>query len=643
MRRLVKFISKPMENSDQNVVAENAAAPVEQAQQQPTAEAQTPPVEAQSSPEEAQTTPAEEQAPAEEAQTPPVEAQSSPEEAQTTPAEEQAPAEEAQSTPAEEQAPAEEAQTAPAEEQAPAEEAQTPSPLPTYESINVDAPVVTADVIEERLKKAAPLSSFQNASRRKRERPRAEGDEKGEKTERRPREERERVEREITAAPKPGTSAILPNRREGLGDLEDEFAALCAGHELESMMTASVDAKVSAAMIEDGTKVTCKVDTITKDSVFVNLGATELGLVPLKQFPDDMELSEGQEFDAVVTKFNSAEGYYEVSLPLAAAEIGDWFSITKDAIVEARVTGVNKGGLEVEVGRLRGFLPAGQVQLADFDLDGANQFIGEVWKCIVTEVNPERRNLVVSRRKLLQMERAELREQTLAELEVGQTREGVVRKLIDVGAFVDLGGVDGFIHVSQMGWGRVNKPGDVVKVGDKVKVTLLKIDNERKRISLSLRDAAADPWYTVESEYNVGDIIRGTVTKLMDFGAFVQLPNGLEGLVHISEIAYQRINKVSDALTAGDVVDVKVLSVEPGKKRISLSIKKTQDDPRVKEREEAQAKADAEATQAEIEARKREEAEDAERRERIAKLQPKKPLKGGLGRTDDSDKFGLRL
>lgn len=129
----------------------------------------------------------------------------------------------------------------------------------------------------------------------------------------------------------------------------------------------------------------------------------------------------------------------------------------------------------------------------------------------------------------------------------------------------------------------------------------------------------------------------------MDFGAFVQLPNGLEGLVHISEIAYQRINKVSDALTAGDVVDVKVLSVEPGKKRISLSIKKTQDDPRVKEREEAQAKADAEATQAEIEARKREEAEDAERRERIAKLQPKKPLKGGLGRTDDSDKFGLRL
>ncbi|MBP5621294.1 MAG: S1 RNA-binding domain-containing protein, partial [Thermoguttaceae bacterium] len=581
------FYSVPMENSDQNVVPENDAAPVETTQQ-PTEETQTPVS------------------------------------VETT------------------RQPAAPVETAPQ----PTGETQAPAPLPTYESMNGDAPVVTGDVIEERLKKAAPLGAVQEANRRKRENAKPGADENAEAKERRPREKRERPERgerKISAPKRPVTSAVLPNRREGLGELEDEFAALCEGQELDSLIASSVEANVGGEMIEDGTKVECRVETIAKDSVFVNVGSTELGLIPLKQFPEDMVLSVGQKFEGIVNKFNSEDGYYEVSLPLAAAEVGDWMSLSKGAVVEARVTGVNKGGLEVEVGRLRGFLPAGQVQIVSFDLANAEQFVGEVWKCVVTEVNPERRNLVVSRRKLIEMERAELREKTIAELEVGQTREGTVRKLIDVGAFVDLGGVDGFIHISQMGWGRVNKPEDVVKVGDKVKVTILKIDLERNRISLSLRDSAADPWVTVESEYKVGDVVCGKVTKLMEFGAFVELPNGLEGLVHISEIAYQRVNKVSDALTVGDVLDVKILYVDAGKKKISLSIKKTQEDPRVKEREEAQAKADAEAAQAENEAKRKEEAALAEVREKIEKLQSKKPLKGGLGRQDDSDKFGLHF
>ncbi|MBQ9875154.1 MAG: S1 RNA-binding domain-containing protein [Thermoguttaceae bacterium] len=536
-------------------------------------------------------------------------------------------------------------------------EAQAPAPLPTYQAINADAPVVTADQIEERIKKAggdvAPLSAIRDAKRRKRAEESGDGvkpsdgssAETGEKRERRPRRERgDRPERKIVAPRRPQTSAVLPNRREGLsGDLEDEFAALIEGQELETMMTSSVDANVNAEQLEEGTKVTCRVETITKDSVFVNIGSTELGLIPLKQFPDDMELTVGQTFDAVVTRFNREDGYYEVSLPLAAAEVGDWLSISKDAIVEARVTGVNKGGLEVEVGKLRGFMPAGHVQTADFDLASAEQFIGTTWKCVVIEVNPERRNLVVSRRKLMQMERAEMREKTLAELAVGETREGTVRKLIDVGAFVDLGGVDGFVHVSQMGWGRVDKPSDVVNVGDKVKVTILKMDMERNRISLSLRDTAADPWRLVESEYKVDDVVRGKVTRLMDFGAFVELPNGVEGLVHISEISYRRVNKVSDALTVGDLVDVKILSIDQSKRKIGLSIKRTQDDPRIKEREEAQAKADAEAQAIEDEARERENAEIAAKREMIRQLQTKKPLKGGLGRKDDGDKFGLHL
>ncbi len=535
---------------------------------------------------------------------------------------------------------------------------QSQAPLTTYETINADAPVVTADVIAERAKKseaAGPLRGALEASRRrnggKPRRENAEGGEqsekqegKGEKRERRPRRERE--ERKILVPKRPSTSAVLPSRRAGLGDIADEFEALLAGQELDSLMTTSVDAAGSAEAIEDGTKVTCRIEKISKDSVFVDIGATQLGLIPLKQFPEEMVLEAGQTFEAVVNKYNNEDGYYEVSLPLAAAEVGDWLSITKGAIVEAVVKATNKGGLEVEVGKLRGFMPSGQI--APFFVENPEQFVGERWKCVVTEVNPERRNLIVSRRALMELERKELRDKTLAELVVGDVREGTVRKVIEIGAFVDLGGVDGFIHVSQMGWGRVNNASDVVKEGDKVSVTILKVEpndqNPRKdRISLSLRDAAKDPWKLIDSECKVGDIVRGKVTRILDFGAFVELPVGVEGLVHISEIAYIRVDKVESVLNVGDIVDVKILAIDMAKRKVSLSIKQTQEDPRIKERAEKQAQADAEAAAAEAEAKKKEEEELAAVRERIRKLTPKKPLKGGTNRNDDSDLFGLHF
>ncbi len=503
-----------------------------------------------------------------------------------------------------------------------------------------DAAVVTPEVVAERLaaknaEKPAPLSAIRDANRRKQE-----GEGAKDAKERRPRRERpQREERKLTEPRRPKTGAVLPSRREGLGDLEEEFNSLMDGASLEQMMTGN-DAAVASEQLEEGTKVDCKVEKISKDSVFVNIGMCELGLIPLKQFPDDLVLTVGQQFQGVVNKFNTEDGYYEVSLPGAAAEVGDWLSVSKGTIVEATVTGTNKGGLEVMVGKLRGFMPSGQI--APFFVANPETLVGERWKCVVTEVNPERRNLIVSRRALMEQERAEQREKTLAELAVGQTREGTVRKVIEIGAFVDLGGVDGFIHVSQMAWGRVKQASDVVKEGDKVSVTILKIDEAKKRISLSLRDSAKDPWNTVDSEYKEGDVVRGVVSRILDFGAFVELPIGVEGLVHISEIAYQRVDKVEDALKEGDAVDVKILSIDRDKRKIGLSIKKTQEDPRIKAREEAKAKAEADAAAAEAEEKRRDDAALEASRERIRKLQSKKPLKGGVGGVNDN-KFGLHF
>jgi len=534
--------------------------------------------------------------------------------------------------------------------------------LPTFESIAASAPVVSASQIEERIKKAAasnPASqarqgtnALSNAVRDERRRRNeksaaegaqnaegAEGDAKRGKRDRREREERA-DKRAVVVPRRPKTSVVLPNRREKLSsDLEDEFSALLGEESVEKMMDAA-PAAVLGEQLEDGSKVSCRVESVQGDSVFVNVGARELGLIPLKQFPDDYVLQVGQEFEGVVSKFNSEDGVYEVSLPFAAAEAGDWLSLTKGAIVEARITGVNTGGLECEVGKLRAFMPMSQ--LASFRVENPEKFIGEKWKCEITEINPERRNLVVSRRRLMEREREEQREKTMSELVEGQTREGSVRKIIDVGVFVDLGGVDGFIPISALSWGRVKQPSDVVKVGERVTVTITKIDLERNRISLSLKENFTNPWDMIDQNFSVGDVVRGRVTSIQAFGAYVELTPGLEGLVHISEIAYARVNAVSDVLNVDEYVDAKILSIDVEKRRIGLSIKKCQEDPREIAKREAQAQADAEAVAAEEAAKAKEEAETKARNERIRNLRPKGPLKGGISRQSGGDKFGLR-
>ncbi|MDO5310045.1 MAG: S1 RNA-binding domain-containing protein [Planctomycetia bacterium] len=551
--------------------------------------------------------------------------------------------------------------------------ANAPEPLPVYDSLNANAPVVNLNVIAERLRKAREArgetagSSGRAGDSRGRKNARSgqrtqgeggqdgasvagadssEGDSGEVKRESRRNDRRRRERSDAPMRPRgperPQTNAVLPNRREALSDdQEEEFNAIFGGEDIIAEMASAPDSVIGEEL-EEGAKVTCTVESIQGESVFVNVGARELGLIPLKQFPDDYVLERGQTFEAVVTRYNRAEGVYDVALPFAAADVGDWMSITKGAVVEARVTGANTGGLECAVGNLRGFMPFSQIHL--FHVDNPEQFVGESWKCIVTEVNPERRNLIVSRRELLKREREELRDKTWAELVVGETREGLVRKIIPVGVFVDLGGVDGFIPISELSWGRVKDPSEVVKEGDRVKVTIKRVDRDRDRVSLSLKDLATDPWDGVNDnvDLQVGSIVSGRVVSIQDFGAFVELQPGVEGLVHISEIAYKRVARVSDALMVGDVVNVKIIGVDTQKRKISLSIKQTAEDPREVAKREAAEKADADAAAAKAEEEKKNADAERRTRERINQLKSNKPLKGGIGSQDDNP-WGLRL
>jgi small subunit ribosomal protein S1 len=270
---------------------------------------------------------------------------------------------------------------------------------------------------------------------------------------------------------------------------------------------------------------------------------------------------------------------------------------------------------------LRGFIPLGQVSL--YRIENPEEFVGQRLACVVTEANRDRRNLVLSHRAVMERERNEQREKTLSELAPGQIREGVVRSLKDFGAFVDLGGVDGLVHISQLSWDRVAHPSEVVEIGQKVKVRIEKFDPDTGKVSLSYREVGESPWEKVDQKYPVGLRVTGSVSRIMDFGAFVKIEPGVEGLVHISELGHGRVFRVSDVVSEGQQVEVKVLSVDREKQRISLSLKALLEKP-VKEDEKKISDEDLEPPA-------------------DAPKPPKKAthLKGGIGGPSGGEKFGL--
>jgi small subunit ribosomal protein S1 len=360
-----------------------------------------------------------------------------------------------------------------------------------------------------------------------------------------------------------------PNIRDQLSpELEAEYQAALADLSLDAIMN-QVAAGESVAEIEPEARITGRVAKIHNEDVFVEFGGRNQGIVPLRQF--DAPPKEGDELELLVVRFNEEDGVYELSRTTAAVDVGNWDEVSEGQIIEVTVTGANKGGLECQVAGIRGFIPMGQV--STYRVENPEEFVGQRLACVVNEANRDRRNLVLSHRAVMERERNAQREKILAELAPGQLREGVVRSLKDFGAFVDLGGVDGLVHISQLSWDRVKHPSEVVEVGQKIKVRVEKFDKDTGKISLSYREVGANPWQNVASKYPVGMRAKGTISRLMDFGAFVKLEPGVEGLIHISELGHGRVFRTRDVVSEGQEVEVKVLSVDPESQRISLSLK----------------------------------------------------------------------
>ena len=370
---------------------------------------------------------------------------------------------------------------------------------------------------------------------------------------------------------------------------------------------------------------------VRSDNVFIDLGGKSEGVVPLSQF---LELNrpipaKGEEVEVLIERFDPSEGVIRLNLRGAVVE-ANWDNLQVGTPVEARVTKVNKGGLDVDVDGIRGFLPISQIELGR--VEDASVYLNQKLKCLVTEANARLKNLVVSRRNLLEREREELREKTWAELAEGQVRQGKVRSVRDFGAFVDLGGVDGLLHISDMSWVRNKDARAVVSVGQELTVKVLKIDRENRKVGLGLKQLTVSPWDDLTERVAPGEIVKVKVSKIMDFGAFAEIEPAVEGLIHISELANRRVNRVSEVLKEGDEIEVKVLSIDPVDRKIALSL-----------RQALEVKAQAAADAAE-EAEAAEEAADQPDETPPPKPKPTVPLKGGLGRHgDDAASLGLNL
>ena len=361
-----------------------------------------------------------------------------------------------------------------------------------------------------------------------------------------------------------------PNIRDQLSpELEAEYQAALGELSLESIMSDSSGGATAAELLPEA-RVTGRVAKIHNDDVFIDLSGRNQGVVPLRQF-EEKAPAEGEELELLVVRFDAEEGLYELSRPTAAVSIGNWDEVNEGQVIEVTITGANKGGLECQVAGIRGFIPMGQVSI--YRVENPEEMVGQRLACVVTEANRDRRNLVLSHRAVMERERNELRDKLIAEIAVGQLREGVVRSLKDFGAFVDLGGLDGLIHISQLSWDRVNHPSEVLEVGQKVKVRIDKFDPETGKVGLSYREIGTSPWEGVDAKYQIGARVKGHVSRLMDFGAFVKLEPGVEGLVHISELGHGRVFRARDVVSEGQEVEVKVLSVDKEKQRISLSLK----------------------------------------------------------------------
>lgn len=357
-------------------------------------------------------------------------------------------------------------------------------------------------------------------------------------------------------------------------EVAEQVEAVPAGEPSFDMML-----EESLKPIYNGDKVTGIVTAISGTEVTVDLGTKYTGFIPTEDFTPAGEKIEnvvkfGDEVEAIVVRVNDVEGTAMLSKKRLDS-VKFWEDIENasesGAVVEGTVVEENKGGVVVNVKGVRVFVPASQTDLPrEADLA---QLLKKNVKLKISEVNKARKRVVGSIRRAASAERSALREKIWNEIEIGKKYDGVVKSLTNYGAFVDIGGIDGMVHVTELTWGRIRHPSEVVSVGDKLNVYVIGFDKENRRISLGYKDPDAQPWSLFTSQYAVGDVASVKVVKLMPFGAFAEIVPGVDGLIHISQLADHRIEKADDAVKVGDVVDVKITAIDEEKQKVSLSIR----------------------------------------------------------------------
>lgn len=370
----------------------------------------------------------------------------------------------------------------------------------------------------------------------------------------------------------------------GLNDGVEEFIEQnYTDSEIDELISQEVDPQRDK--IVDG-----RIVRIENEFVIVDVGAKSEGLIPVSEWEEDEEAPKVGDTVKVLVEdtedtMSAEDVMYRGMIVLSkrkAAKIEAWNrmmeTVKEDDVVEGKVSKKIKGGLLVDIGGVNVFLPASQVDVrrpAD-----VNEFIDKTIRCVILKIDSARRNIVVSRRALIEKERAAKKTLLLNELEVGQRRTGTVKNIAEFGAFIDLGGIDGLLHITDMSWGRVTDPREVVSIDQKIEVVVLNIDHEKEKISLGLKQLTESPWAYVEEKYPVGSRVHGTVVNVMSYGAFVKLEEGVEGLVHISEMSWtKRISHPNEILHNGDEIDVVILGINKEKQEISLGLKQTMNNP----------------------------------------------------------------
>jgi small subunit ribosomal protein S1 len=357
---------------------------------------------------------------------------------------------------------------------------------------------------------------------------------------------------------------------QGMDPVDDDFGKMLAAHETTNA--------VREGEIVEGTVI-----FVTRDFVMVDIGHKSEGRIPVDEFigPDGQHtVKVGDRISVYVDDFENEDGLIQLSKD-KADKLRIWDEIDKACergeLVEGLITGRVKGGLTVDIG-VKAFLPGSQVDLRP--VRNLEKFIGQRYKFKIIKFNKKRGNIVLSRRALLEKERQELKEKTLQRIEEGSVVDGIIKNITDYGCFVDLGGIDGLLHITDMSWGRVNHPSELFRVGDEVKVKVLKFDPENERVSLGLKQISADPWLNVPGKFTVNQRVTGKVVSLADYGAFIELEPGVEGLVHVSEMSWlKRVKHPSQMVSQGDVVEAVVLEIDAANRRMSLGMKQIEENP----------------------------------------------------------------